>query len=44
MPIADALIAATARAHRIGVLTCDLDDFHKLSDVLDGFPVIDPVP
>jgi predicted nucleic acid-binding protein len=33
IPIADALIAATAAAHRIHVLTCDWTDFPKLLEV-----------
>jgi predicted nucleic acid-binding protein len=34
LPVCDVLIAATARAHNLGVLTVDWNDYPKLAEVL----------
>lgn len=44
VPVTDLLIAATAKAYRVGVLTCDWNHFCKLADwfAIPLFDLIDP--
>ena len=42
IPVSDVLIAATARAHNLGVLTCDWTDFEKLAHTL-GIALFHPL-
>ena len=42
LPVCDVLIAATAAAHGLGVLTCDWRDYQKLAHTL-GFALFHPL-